>query len=102
MTEDDPLGKVKRLRERVESLFKDMHLELVHFVVIPGTNSDPDLIEIGACVPKEALMTLAELEQKDIDETFRSLMSGINEESPKISTKLELLKSEIDAWLEEE
>ena len=102
MTEDGPLGKVRRLRERVESLFKDMHLELAHFVVIPGTDSEPDHVEIGACVPKEALMTLAELEQKDIDETFLSLISGIGEESPKTSTKLELLKSEIDAWLEEE
>lgn len=98
----DHLNEIKKLREAVIKVVTSLNLELEGFAVIPSDRQSPDRIEMSLHVTPEALMSLAEREQKGIDEVFMSMMSEFPEPDPQKSNKIRDIKSEIEKWMTEE
>ncbi len=99
----DPLNEVRKLITAVEKAIGSAHLDLVEFAVVPSRGDRQDFAEIRLLITPEALMSVAEREQKSVDEVFAAMMSEFSEDHnlPK-SEKVQDARLEIEQWLTEE
>jgi len=74
----DPLGKVRLLMAATAKRAKANNLELKNFVIVPSADGNSDFVQIAMIITPEALETIEETQQRQTDDQFASLMSGVD------------------------
>lgn len=75
IADDDALELITRLQKRTAEVGAEIGLHQVHFSISPGP---PRMAQIVFGLTPEAVETIEQVEAKQIDKEFESLMSGLD------------------------
>jgi hypothetical protein len=94
------MGKLeaeKNIRKRLDEICEELLLDRETFIVIPGSETEPDIVQIVVVLRKEAILSDDELIQMDIDTKFKDLASNLLSDTDK--SKLGKINSDLKDWL---
>jgi len=103
IADGDALELITKLQQRTAEVGEQIGLKQVHFSISPGP---PRMAQIVFGLTPEAVETIEQVEAKQIDKEFESLMSGLdlgiedddNKNDDDSEQKLEEAKRQIDEW----
>jgi hypothetical protein len=72
----DNMKDLRKLRDRVQEIAKEMNLDVISFSIIPGKDEhDNDILTISALIGVEALETIEETQQRKTDDAFEAIFA---------------------------
>lgn len=84
---EESIGPIRKLRKRLEDACTELDTKLDQFVLIPGDESRPDLIQVVIFVEADALLTIQEKEQKKFDEQFSAIEKDFLEDPADVKAR---------------
>lgn len=84
---EESIGPIRKLRKRLEETCKELDTKLEQFVLLPGDENRPDLIQVVIFVDADALLTIQEREQKKFDEQFSEIEKDFIEDPADVKAR---------------